>query len=88
MSDIDRPRRIVKIAAGIKNSASDWFFRDEKGLWEKNARELWEKTTANRAELGMSDAEAEEQIALHLSLLALTAMANDAKKSSSKRSAK
>lgn len=84
--DYDRPRRIVRIAAAEKGSASEWLRRDERGIWEQEAKKLWDETSARRAALGMSDDAAEEQIALLLRMMALKTLVADAKKRAGSRS--
>jgi len=83
LSDQGRYRRIVTLASTQSTIAyaKEWFFRDERGVWEKEAASLWEKSTPRRLALLLSDAEAEEQVAMHLCLQALTVMANTAKRS-------
>lgn len=78
--DPDRPRRIVGLAAAQKSSARQWLRLDEFGTWELRAASYWAMTAKKRASLGMSDAEAEGQIASMLVLDALNALIERAKR--------
>ncbi len=78
--DVDRPRRIVRLAASEETSASEWLRLDERGTWERRAAELLASTAAKAAELGMEPAAVDGEIATRLRYEALTALLADAKK--------
>ena len=83
MSDsYDRPRKIVRLAADqVKNpSTKAWFLADEKGFWEKQARDLLEKSADKARSLGLSEDQVNEETANYLGYLALTAALEHAKK--------
>jgi len=73
MDDHTRPRRIVKLAAKHSKSAAEWLERDERGIWEKLAAELWERTIALNP--ASSDAQLEDLVAASICIVALDAMA-------------
>lgn len=80
MTDLDRPRRIVGLAASEESSASEWLRLDERGTWERRAAELLEISRARAAELGMTAEEVDQAAAMHLRFEALSALLADAKK--------
>jgi hypothetical protein len=80
MTDVERSRRIVALAASEESSAQEWLRRDERGTWELEAKRLWEKLEPRRIELGMSESDAESQLAVYVRSLALKALLADAKK--------
>lgn len=75
MSDYDRARRIVRLASThVKDPYTRaWLLADERGTFEKEAKEYLTKTAARAAELGMSEPQVDDEIATRLGLLALTA---------------
>lgn len=82
MSDTERARKIVKLAAKktkIK-SVKHWLEFDERGVWEKEARHLIEKTSEKAKTAGWNDEAVDDQIADYLVFLALEATLKDAKK--------
>lgn len=81
LSDYDRPR-IVRLAAGhVKNrSTRSWLLADERGTFEKLAREYLDKTAAKAAELGLSEEKVDDEIAAMIGLNALTAQLEHQKK--------
>jgi hypothetical protein len=88
MSDsYDRARKIVRLAADqVKNPSSKaWFLADEHGFWEKQARDLLEKSADKARDLGLSEDQVNAETANYLGYLALTAALENAKKKSRKR---
>ena len=83
----NRAREIVRLAADqVKNpSTKSWFLADERGTWEKSAREYLEKTADRARDLGMSEDQVNEEIANHLGYLALTAALEHATKNPTKK---
>jgi len=79
--DYERVRKIVRLAAAqVKNpSTKSWLLADERGTWEKDARDLLEKSADKARELGMSEDQVNEEIANYLGYLALTASLKHAK---------
>lgn len=82
-----RARGIVKLAAkGARlKSIKSWLTLDERGTWEQAARKMVESTAERAAELNLTDAQVDEQIAIMLRLQATEAMLRDAKKREGKR---
>jgi len=82
----DRARKIVRLAANqVKNpSTKSWLLADERGTWEKRARDLLEKSAEKARELGMSEDQVNEEAANYLGYLALTASLKHAEKHSKK----
>lgn len=82
-----RARKIVERASKqVRNPFSkSWLFMDEKGTWEKTAREYLEETADKARGLGMSEDEVDHAIADRLSLLALEASLKYAKEHGTKR---
>ena len=85
--DYDRARRIVRLAAKqVKNpSTKSWLLADERGTWEKAARDYLEKTADKASSLEMSEDKVDEEIAVVLGLQALQASLEHAKKHGTKR---
>lgn len=85
--DYDRARRIVRLAAKqVKNpSTKSRLLADERGTWEKAARDYLEKTADKARSLGMSEDKVDEEIAVVLGLQALQASLEYAKKHGTKR---
>jgi len=83
----DRARKIVRLASTyVKNpSTKSWLLADERGTFEKEAKEYLVKTAARAAELGMSEEQVDEEIANRLGYLALTAMLENQQKKKRKR---
>ena len=73
MSDYERVRRIVRLAAThVKDpSTRDWLLADERGTFEKSANEYLDKTAARAAELGMPASAVDDEIATVIGLSAL-----------------
>ena len=77
-----RARRIVKLAA-TKTTVEylrTWFLRDERGGWEKDAIRLIDTSAARATELKLTDDEVDEQCALMLVYLGLSALEKNLKK--------
>ena len=75
MLDRSRARRIVVLAAdkaGPGRSRS-WLREDREGKWERRALDLLDESSERAAELGLSVADVDRQVALALALMALTA---------------
>lgn len=85
--DYDRPRRIVRRATThVKDPYTrGWLLADERGTFEKMARDYLDKTAAKAAELGMSDAAVDDEIATVIGLRALTARLEEQKKAPQKK---
>jgi hypothetical protein len=68
----ERCRHIVRAAAHrCKNTYSkEWLRRDERGIWEKRARELLEETAAKVEELQMDPQAVDKEIAVALAVAA------------------
>lgn len=69
-----RERRIVELAAkkvsrGIM--AKEWLRRDERGTWEKSAGKLLEESAAKAKELGLTEKQVDDEIAVVLAATAL-----------------
>lgn len=86
--DHDRARRIVRLAADqVKNpSTKSWLLADERGTWEKAARDYLEKTADKARSLGMSEDKVDEEIAVVLGFQALQASLEHARKHRAKHS--
>jgi hypothetical protein len=84
MNDLldNRPRRIVKLAAGLvkSNVPKYWLEWDEKGIWELKAKELLEDTAEAVREKGLTPEQVDKELAEYLGYLALTAALAVAKK--------
>lgn len=78
----DRARKIVRLAAAqVKNpSTKSWLLADERGTWEKAANDYLTKTADKARELGMSEDQVNEEIAVILGYQALQAALEHAKK--------
>lgn len=71
-----RERRIVVLASEQvgPEAAKEWLRTDERGTFETMARELLLSTAETVAELQLSEAEVDRQIALALALAAVEAL--------------
>ena len=70
-------RDIVRLAAGrveCSQEAKSWLWNDERGTWEKAAREMIDATAERRALLHLSDEQAAGEMADRLALRALRAV--------------
>jgi len=73
VSERQRARRIVKLASERSESseARHLLFHDSRGFWEKQALDLLDKSRDKAAELGMSEEQVDDEIALFLQVLVL-----------------
>ena len=87
MSDYDRARKIVRLAAThVKDPYTrDWLLADERGTFEKMANEYLDRTAARAEELGMPATAVDDEIATVIGFNALTANLEQLKKRSGKR---
>jgi hypothetical protein len=79
-----RARRIVKLASTKTQLEylQTWFLRDERGAWEEDALDLLNASAARVTELRLTDGQTDEQVALILVYLGLTAIEKNLKKGS------
>lgn len=86
MRDNERIREICRIASKKTTDGfvKSWFIRDEFGGWEKSIGDMIENTEAKRLKLGLTIAEANEEIATMALLTALEARARDLEKRGSR----
>ena len=82
-----REQRIVKLASDMVEDiqAKLWLFRDEQGTWERHAADLLEKSKDKAAELGMTEAAVDKEVATCLAYTAIQARILDVKKREKKR---
>lgn len=71
-------RGCVELAQSIAeqrklNYAAEWFRRDERGIWEMQAKDLLSQTEPKRVEHGLSYKDQAHQIALYLLRLSIEA---------------
>lgn len=80
--DTQRARRIVRTAVGlVKNKAAKaWLLEDTYGKWELHVCELLESTKPKVLELGLTEAQADTEIAAYIGYAALSALLENAKK--------
>lgn len=73
-----RARRVVALAAkGAKfASTKDWLFKDEKGTWEREAARCIQNIAERATHLGMTEEQADAEIAKYLQVQAYTAEIN------------
>jgi hypothetical protein len=83
----DRARKIVRLASTyVKDpSTKSWLLADERGSFEKDAKDLLVKSAARAAELGMSADQVDAEIANLLGYRALTAMLEHQTKNTKKK---
>ena len=87
MSDYERARKIVRAAAAqVKDrSTRAWLLADERGTFEKMAKEYLDRTAERAKELGMSASAIDEEIATIIGFNAMAAQLQNLKKSTGKR---
>lgn len=87
--DYKRVRNIIRIAAAkVKNpSTKSWLLADERGTWEREVGDLLKKSADRARELGLSEAQVNEETANYIGYLALAASLKHAETRSKTRSA-
>ncbi len=82
-ADKARANKILRRAINLaKNPMAKEWLRDGKasGTWIRTAADLLERSAAKAAELGLSEADVDDQVASMLAWMALSAILRDAKK--------
>jgi hypothetical protein len=74
MVAMERARKIVEEAASLGTSASEWLRLDEHGVHEMNAAGYLASTADKVKQLGLSEEQADHEIAVKLALDAVDAM--------------